>query len=193
MLENTIEEKEPLWMLIEKEIQKYTDEDFTEANSLETSRKIGEEIDKTGYNVSKHGGNWMRLTAAVKARNRVGRPFIQDFDQAVSGLGLDDIKDSYTTAMKIIRDLGDNKCQDKRIKNDIDIKEAEAETEENKIEIKIISADPDIEFLVENNRNYIRSTQRSKRMKVNSSAGTDESTGGEGGQQPVLDGDRKRY
>jgi len=106
MPENRNEGKEPLWMLIEKQIQKYTDEDFGEANSLATSRKIAEELDKTGYNVSKHGGNWMQLTAAVKARNRVGRPFIQDFDQAVSALGLDDIKDTYATAMKIIADLG---------------------------------------------------------------------------------------
>ncbi len=106
MPENRNEGKEPLWMLIEKEIQKQTDEDFTEANSLATSRKIAEELDKTGYNVSKHGGNWMQLTAAAKARNRVGKPFMQDFDQAVSALGLDDIKDTYATAMKIIRDLG---------------------------------------------------------------------------------------
>jgi hypothetical protein len=106
MPENRNEGKEPLWMLIEKQIQKYTDEDFTEANSLATARKIAEELDTTGYNVSKHGGNWMQLTAAVKARNRVGRPFMQDFNQAVSALGLDDIKDTYATAMKIISDLG---------------------------------------------------------------------------------------
>jgi hypothetical protein len=106
MSENRNKGKEPLWMLIEKQIQKHTDEDFAEANSLATSRKIAEELDKTGYNVSKHGGNWMQLTAAVKARNRVGRPFMQDFNQAVSGLGLDDIKDTYASAMKIIRDLG---------------------------------------------------------------------------------------
>jgi hypothetical protein len=42
----------------------------------------------------------------VKARNRVGRPFMQDLNQVVSALGLDDIKDTYATAMKIIRDLG---------------------------------------------------------------------------------------
>jgi len=106
MTENRNKDKEPLWLLMEKEIQKYTDEDFSEANSLETSRKIAEELDKTGYNVSKHGGNWMKLRAAVKARERVGRPFMQDFNKAVSDLGLDDIKDSYAMAMKIIRDLG---------------------------------------------------------------------------------------
>jgi hypothetical protein len=106
MPENHNDGKEPLWMLIEKQIQKYTDEDFTEVNSLETSRKIAAELDKTGYNVSKHGGNWLQLKAAVKVRNRVGRPFMKDFNQAVSALGLDDIKDTYGTAMKIIRDLG---------------------------------------------------------------------------------------
>jgi len=106
MPENRNKGKQPLWLLIEKEIQKYTHEDFTEAKSLATARKIAEELDNTGYNVSKHGGNWMQLRAAVKARKRVGRPFMEDFNQAVSALGLDDIKDTYATAMKIIRDLG---------------------------------------------------------------------------------------
>jgi len=106
MPENHAEGKEPLWMLIEKQIQKYNDDDFSEANSLETSRKIAAELDNTGYNVSKHGGNWLQLKAAVKARNQVGRPFIQDFNQAVSALGLDDLKDTYATAIKIIADLG---------------------------------------------------------------------------------------
>ncbi|MDY7035058.1 MAG: hypothetical protein SV375_02675 [Thermodesulfobacteriota bacterium] len=106
MPEYRIEGKEPLWMLVEKQIQKYNNEDFSEAKSLETSRKIAEELDKTGYNVSKHGGNWLQLRAAVEARNRIGRPFIQDFNQAVSALSLDDIKDTYVTSMKIIADLG---------------------------------------------------------------------------------------
>ena len=106
MPEYRIEGKEPLWLLIEKQIQKYTDEDFSEANSLETSRKIAEELDKTGYNVSKNGGNWLQLKAALKARNRVGRPFVQDFNQALSALDLEDIKDTYATAMKIITGLG---------------------------------------------------------------------------------------
>jgi hypothetical protein len=106
MAENRIEGKEPLWILMEKRIQGYSDEDFSEANRLETARKIAEELDQTGYNVSKSGGNWLRLRAAVEARHCVGRPFMQDFDQAISALGLDDIQDTYSTAMKIIRDLG---------------------------------------------------------------------------------------
>jgi hypothetical protein len=106
MEENRNKGKEPLWLLIEKQIQKYTDKDFSEANRLTTSRRIAEELDKTGYNVSKHGGHWIQLTAAVEARNRVGRPFMKNFDRAVSALGLEDIKDTYATAMKIIRELG---------------------------------------------------------------------------------------
>jgi hypothetical protein len=93
-------------VLIEKQIENCTDEDFSGANSLETARKIADELDKTGYNVSKSGGNWLQLKTAVKARGRVGRPFMQDFDQAVSKLGLDDITDTHAAAMKIIADLG---------------------------------------------------------------------------------------
>ena len=106
MPENRIEGQEPLWMLIEKQIQKYLDGDFSGVNSLETSRKIAQELDKTGYNVSKSGGNWLQLQTAVTARNRVGRPLLQDLDQAVSALDLDDIKDTRATAMKIIAALG---------------------------------------------------------------------------------------
>ncbi len=106
MPENHIEGKDALWMLIEEQVQKYTDEDFSGANSLETSRKIADELDKTGYNVSKSGGNWLQLKTAVKARNLVGRPFMQDLNQAVSALGLDDITDTYAAAMKIMADLG---------------------------------------------------------------------------------------
>lgn len=106
MAENHIEGKDPLWILIEKQIQKYTDEDFSEASSLETSRKIAAELDETGYNVSKSGGNWLQLKTAVKARNRAGRPFMQDFNQAIAALSLDDIQDTYATAMRIIRTLG---------------------------------------------------------------------------------------
>ena len=76
MVENRIEGKEPLWILVEKQIQGYSDEDFSEANRLETARKIAEELDQTGYNVSKSGGNWLRLRAALEARDRVGRPFM---------------------------------------------------------------------------------------------------------------------
>jgi len=150
MPENHIEDKEPLWMLIEKKIQKYTDEDFSEANSLKTSRRIAEELDETGYNVSKHGGNWLQLKEAVKARNRVGRPFMQDFNQAISGLGLDDIKDTYTTAMKIIGDLGRDWPSFLVSEHRADVDEI---VENKKIELMIarakeLSGEPGVRYLI---------------------------------------------
>ncbi|MBF0430482.1 MAG: hypothetical protein HQK83_04345 [Fibrobacteria bacterium] len=106
MPENHIVEKEPLWQLIEEKINGLSDQDFSEDKMSETTSKIAEELDKTGYNVSLSGGNWLQLKTAVKARIQVGKPFLQDFNEAVSALTLDDVKDCYGAAMKIISDLG---------------------------------------------------------------------------------------
>ena len=150
MTENLSASKEPLWMLMEKQIQEYSDEDFAEAQAFETARKIAEALDQTGLNVSKHGGNWMRLIEAIKARNRVGRPFMQDFNQAVSALGLDDIQDTYATAMKIIRDLGKDWPSFLASKNRADVDDIVAN---KKVELVIARAkelpgEPGIRYLI---------------------------------------------
>ncbi len=106
MPENHIEGKKPLWLFIETEIQNYKDMDFSEANNLETTRKIAAALDETGYNVSKSAGNWLQLKVAVEARNSAGRPFIKDFDGAITALALEDVEDTYICAMRIINNLG---------------------------------------------------------------------------------------
>ena len=106
MAENRKEGMEPLWILMEKQIAGYNDDNFSESNSLGTAKEIAAALDETGYNVSKSGGNWLRLKAALKARNKVGRPFIQDLDKSISELSLDNITDTYFDAMKIASDLG---------------------------------------------------------------------------------------
>ena len=108
MAENRKEGLEPLWMLIEKQITGYNDDDFSESNSLSTAKEIAAALDESGYNVSKSGGNWLRLKAALKARFKVGRPFIQDLDKSISALTLDNITDTYFDAMKIAADLGND-------------------------------------------------------------------------------------
>ena len=60
-------------------------------------------------------------------------------------------------------------------------------------EIKIKSADSDIEFLVENNCDHIRSSHRPKRIGVNPGSRTNKHTSCKGRQQPVLDWYCKRY
>lgn len=108
MAENRKEGMEPLWILIEKQITEYNDDDFSESNSLSTAKEIAAALDETEYKVSKNGGNWLRLKAALKARNRVGRPFMQDLDKSISALSLDSITDTYFGAMKIASDLGND-------------------------------------------------------------------------------------
>ena len=108
MPENRIEGKSPLWLLIEREIQNYKDDDFTDAKVLETTKKIAADLDKAGYNVSKSGGNWLQLKTVVHNRKIVGRPLIKDFEQAIEALVLDDIENTYGTAMGIMHKLGND-------------------------------------------------------------------------------------
>lgn len=106
MPENHIDGKEPLWLLIEKEIQHCQAGEFSEANRLVTAKKIAATIDQTGYNVSGSGGNWLQLNTAINARNSVGRPFMDDYDQAIGALTLDNTTDAHSTARGIVTDLG---------------------------------------------------------------------------------------
>lgn len=108
MAENRKQEMDPLWLLIEKQIADYGDNDFSESTSLGTAQEIAISLDEAGYNVSKSGGNWLRLKVALKARNKVGRPFMQDLDKSISALTLDNITDTYFVAMKIASDLGND-------------------------------------------------------------------------------------
>ena len=108
MAENRMEGMDPLWILIEKQIVSYSDDDFSENKNLNTAKEIAATLDETGYNVSKSGGNWLQLKAALKARNKVGRPFIHDLEKSISALTLENITDTYFDAMKIAGALGDD-------------------------------------------------------------------------------------
>jgi hypothetical protein len=75
---------------------------------------------------------------------------MQDFDQAVSALCLDDIKDSYATAMKIMRDLGGDWPSFLASEIRADVKKI---VEDKKIELTIakaeeLSGEPGIRFLI---------------------------------------------
>jgi hypothetical protein len=150
MAENRIEGKEPLWILIEKEIQKLKDEDFSEANSLAIAQKIAEDLDQTGYNVSKSGGNWQQLKVAIKARGRMGKPFMQDLEQAVSALTLDDVKDSYGTSMTVMKNLGKDWPSFLASENRPDFEKivADKRTDLMVAKAKELSGEPGIRYLI---------------------------------------------
>jgi hypothetical protein len=99
--------KKPLWLLIEERILQLDSQDLSGENVETAIQRIAGELDGTGYNVSRHGGNMIKLRFAVDKARKVGRPFLKDFNDAVSALTLDDVQDPYIATTNLIDRLGD--------------------------------------------------------------------------------------
>jgi len=93
--------------MIEDELLQLTDNDLSGGNVEQTIQRTAKALDDTGINVSRNAGNLLQLRRAVDARTKVGRPLLQDFDGAVSALGLEDVADINAAAWKIIREVGE--------------------------------------------------------------------------------------
>ena len=100
-------EKKPLWLLIEENFLGLSSEDFSEENREPTIQRIAGELDNTGHNVSRHGGNMLQLRQAINERHKVGRPLMQDFNDAIAALTLEDVADPISATAKLVRDLGE--------------------------------------------------------------------------------------
>jgi len=97
---------EPLWLLIEKKIHDLSDGDIS-ADKLEgTIQGVAADLDGAGFNVTKHGGNMLKLRWAFEARGSVGRPFMKDFDAALSALTLDDVANTSLATTNLITEIG---------------------------------------------------------------------------------------
>jgi hypothetical protein len=99
--------KKPLWQLIEERILQLDSLDISGENLEASIQRIAGELDSAGYNVSRHGGNMIKLRFAVDKACKVGRPFLKDFNDAVSAFTLDDVADPYVTTTNLIDQLGD--------------------------------------------------------------------------------------
>lgn len=99
--------KKPLWLLIEERILQLDSLDISGENLEASIQRIAGELDSTGYNVSRHGGNMIKLRFAVDKACNVGRPFLKDFNDAVSAFTLDDVADPYVATTNLIDQLGD--------------------------------------------------------------------------------------
>jgi hypothetical protein len=64
------------------------------------------ELDETGYNVSRLGGNMIKLRFAVDKARTVGKPLLQDFNAAISALTLEDVAAPYVATTKLLDQLG---------------------------------------------------------------------------------------
>ncbi|MGD9318638.1 MAG: hypothetical protein PVH99_01680 [Desulfobacteraceae bacterium] len=100
-------EKRPLWLLIEENFLELSSQDLSEDNRERTIQRIAGELDNTGYNVSRHGGNMLQLRWAMNERCKVGRPLMKDFNDAIAALTLEDLADPILASAKLVRELGE--------------------------------------------------------------------------------------
>jgi len=100
-------EKRPLWLLIEEQILAADSQDLSGGN-LETSiQRIAGDLDNSGYNVSKYGGNLLKLRRAIADAAKAGKPLLQDVNAAIDALTLEEATDPYAATTKLLSDLGD--------------------------------------------------------------------------------------
>lgn len=103
---NDATELKPLWLLIEEKILEFGPQAFEGDNGEPSMMQMAQDLDKSGHNVSQHGGNLLRLRWAVKDMLGVGKPLMQDFNDAVAAFKLEDVMDPYRAAVKLIADVG---------------------------------------------------------------------------------------
>ncbi len=100
-------EKKPLWLLIEENFLELSSQDLSGENREVAIQRIAGELDNTGYNVSRHGGNMLQLRWAMDEMCKVGRPLMKDFNDAIAALTLEDVADPILVTAKLVRDLGE--------------------------------------------------------------------------------------
>ncbi|MFP3999950.1 MAG: hypothetical protein ACLFUN_08910, partial [Desulfobacterales bacterium] len=143
--------KKPLWLLIEEKIlevepQKLSGEDLESA-----IQRIAGELDDMGYNVSRHGGNMINLRFAVNKAQEAGKPFLKDFNDAISALMLEDVADPYAATTNILNQLAETWPEIKKSERRRNIIEIIETTKLNLLidKAKGLAADDGIRLLVE--------------------------------------------
>ena len=98
--------KRPFWLSMEEQILDLGSQDLS-GDKLEASiHRVAGELDKAGYNVSRHGGNLMQLRWAVDKMRQAGRPLMKDLNAAITAFELEDLVDPYLATNKLLDDIG---------------------------------------------------------------------------------------
>ena len=105
MTTSDVFEKKPLWLLIEENILALESTDLAGEKLEPSIQRIAGELDNAGYNVSRHGGNLLKLRWAVDKAKEVGRPLLKDFNTAVAGFTLEDLAEPYKATSKLLDDI----------------------------------------------------------------------------------------
>ena len=97
--------KKPLWLLIEENILALDSTDLSGEKLEPSIHRIAGELDNAGYNVSRHGGNLLKLRWAVDKAVKAGRPLLKDFNAAITAFTLEDVADPYKATSKLLDDV----------------------------------------------------------------------------------------
>lgn len=97
--------KKPFWLSVEEQILALDSQDLSGGNMEASIQRIAGQLDDAGYNVSRHGGNMIKVRLAVDKAGKTGRPFLQDFNTAVSALSLDDVADPFAATNNLLDKL----------------------------------------------------------------------------------------
>jgi hypothetical protein len=98
-------EKKPLWLLIEENILALDSQDLSGAKLEPSIQRVAGDLDNAGYNVSRHGGNLLKLRWAVEKAKKVGHPLLKDFNAAITAFTLEDVADPYSATTKLLDDI----------------------------------------------------------------------------------------
>ncbi|MBR9981891.1 MAG: hypothetical protein KFF50_12760 [Desulfatitalea sp.] len=106
MASNDQKGKQPLWLSIEENILQFESKLLSGENPEASIQQIAKELDNAGYNVSRHGGNLIKLRFAVDRARAVGRPLLKDLNTAIAALSLADVADPYLATTRLLDDIG---------------------------------------------------------------------------------------
>jgi len=98
-------EKKPLWLLIEENILSLESQVLSGGDLEASIKQMANQLDESGYNVSKHGGNLIKLRFAVDKARQAGKPMLKDVNAAIGALSLEDVADPYAAATKLLDGL----------------------------------------------------------------------------------------
>jgi hypothetical protein len=90
---------------IEENILEFDSKDLSGQKLEESIQQIAGKLDNAGYNVSRHGGNLLKLRWAVDKMRNVGRPLMKDLNTAIAALTLEDVADPYLATSKLLDDI----------------------------------------------------------------------------------------
>ncbi len=143
--------KKPFWLLIEERILETDPKDLSGGNLEALIKRIAGELDGMGYNVSNHGGNMIKLRYAVNRAREAGKPFLKDFNDAISALTLEDVAAPYAATNNLLEQLSETWPETRKSERRADLVEI---VEKTKLDLLIAKAkslpdDDGIRLLIE--------------------------------------------